>query len=279
MVEDNNAAADEPKVSSGVAAVGELSGEEEPDVTAAINVDDDIVRGTASVQHSADEHPLDYENNASNEVSGGVVSRPAGLIKVKHYLQEEANLQERALSQADQRDGRQSPVLEINGTADDPRSYGGVAGDINSSDAEQARLIALSRQQRTVPNTAGDHGSDDDWDERVRKDGLGGTAITSGGGAAMTEAVEVERHIIARDSSSNNEMPPYFNNVSSEALNRGKVTDTPTEVDVAYNYSHDLNTLDRQNVYEDENVGGDPESDGGQYAGEADQVEGKEDEL
>ena len=136
MVESNNAVVEEPKVSSGVGAVGDLSGEEEPDVTAAINVDDDIVRGTASVQHSADEHPLDNEYNAANEVGGGGVTRPAGLIKVKHYLQEEANLQERALSQADQRDGRQSPVLELNGKADDPRSYGGVAGDINSSDAE-----------------------------------------------------------------------------------------------------------------------------------------------
>ena len=102
MVEEANTPSDEqPKVSAGSAAINGDASEEHLDVTAAINVDDDIVRGTASVQHSADGHPLDYDGNANGSNEGNM---PGGLIKVKHYLQEEAGLQERALSQADQRD-------------------------------------------------------------------------------------------------------------------------------------------------------------------------------
>ena len=47
---------------------------EVPDVTAAINMSEDIVHGTASVHHSADSHSLDpyYKGH--------------GMINVRHYL-------------------------------------------------------------------------------------------------------------------------------------------------------------------------------------------------
>jgi len=42
--------------------------EEVPDVSAAINVDDEIVRGTASVslQQSVESHPMEYQSTSQN---------------------------------------------------------------------------------------------------------------------------------------------------------------------------------------------------------------------
>ena len=57
-------------------------------MTAAINVDDEIVHGTASVHHSQDSPQLDPTN-------------AGGMIKVRHYLQDEGALPERAHSQVE----------------------------------------------------------------------------------------------------------------------------------------------------------------------------------
>ena len=63
--------------------------EEVPDVTATINVNDDIVRGTTSVQQSFESHPVGsnvtepHQHNQLNGVQG------SSVIKVRHYIDSE----------------------------------------------------------------------------------------------------------------------------------------------------------------------------------------------
>ena len=71
-------------------------------VTASINVDDEIVHGTASVNQSVDSNPLDAKNGAG------------GMVKVTQYLQDEA-LPERAQSQLEHQKSRDALYVASKG--------------------------------------------------------------------------------------------------------------------------------------------------------------------
>ena len=154
-------------------------------VTASINVDDEIVRGTASVNQSVDSNPLDAKNGAG------------GMVKVQHYLQDEA-LPERAQSQLEHQLSRDALYVANTGdgaqTRNELRSGLTNAGhedeDEVTADREEAKATdeGLAPEQltetvhtmaanHTVPNTAGQREESDEWEERVQCE-VGATAMT-----------------------------------------------------------------------------------------------------
>ena len=121
----------------------------EPDVSAAINVDDEIVHGTASVNQSLDSNPLE---------------QPSLMVTGRHYLQEE-QLPERAQSQVEHRSTEALDRADEDGFQTQEELYENLRGvqehhpSVELATDEFADTHVAPTHQ-TVPNTSSNNRRD-----------------------------------------------------------------------------------------------------------------------
>lgn len=97
--------------------------EEVPDVTAAVDVDDEIVRGTASVQQSIESHPAVEHQPFNNQLQEG------RIIKIRQYIDSEIANNRPGMKHCYQDFGvsEDQPLTDLNGsvqTINTPKTIG-----------------------------------------------------------------------------------------------------------------------------------------------------------
>ena len=195
-------------------ALADVSGE--PDVSAAINVDDEIMHGTASVNQSLDSNPLE---------------QPSLMVTGRHYLQEE-QLPERAQSQVEHRSTEALDRADEDGFQTREQMHENLRSvqDHNPSvefATEEFTDTQVAPAHQTVPNTSSNNrrGSqgydvgemDVDSEARVRYE-------AGQGGVAMTEKGCINASL-AHESSQNN---------LTSGSQRVAPPETPTDCGVVY---------------------------------------------